>query len=342
MTRLPPLDPAVAETRVAVREFTATLATWFAKIGSRAPSAPEAPLLLVGLSGGADSLALAAAVAFEAPKTGLRAGAVIIDHGLQTGSAEIADRAADQARSLGLDPVVVRRVSVPKATEAAAREARYAAFEGVITDTGAATLLTAHTRDDQAEQVLLALARGSGTRAIAGIPPMRGAIIRPFLRVTRETTEQACRAQGLDPWRDPHNSDPVYARVRVRERVLPMLETELGPGIAANLVRSAELAREDADALDEIARLQLNQWLTVLAGGEGVQLPILQLAMQPAAVRNRMIREVARAHFASYLTQTHTLAIAALVTDWRGQGPIHAPKMTVTREGETLLFRSNA
>ncbi len=341
MTRLPPLDPAVADTRVAVRDIIAELATWFAETGSLAPGVPEPPLLLVALSGGADSLALAAAVAFEAPRAGVRGGAVIIDHGLQAGSAEVAARAAEQARSLGLDPVLVRRVSVARATEADAREARYAAFDAVIADTGAAVVLTAHTRDDQAEQVLLALARGSGTRALAGIPPMRGAIVRPFLRVTRETTEQACRAQGLVPWRDPHNADPSYTRVRVRKRALPVLEAELGSGVAANLARTAELAREDADALDDIARQHLRRCATVLEGQTEVRLPVPELAVQPAAVRHRMIREVARECFGSHLTREHTLTIAALVTEWRGQGPIYVPKMTVKRESEIMIFRTN-
>ena len=298
--------------------------------------------MLVALSGGADSLALAAALAFESPRLGLRAGAVIIDHDLQRGSGDVARVAAEQARSLGLHPVVVRRVSVARGDadgpEAAARAARYDALEMARAETGAAAILTAHTRDDQAEQVLLALARGSGIRAIAGIPPERGAIHRPFLGISRGDTERACRAQGLAPWRDPHNSDPAYARVRVRERVLPLLEEQLGPGVAANLARTAELAREDADALDRLAE-QLLDSLTERSG-TGIALSVAALAEQPDALRNRIIRLAARVEFDSHLTREHTRAVAALVTGWHGQGPINVPGATVERIAGRLEFRA--
>lgn len=304
---------------------------------------PAQPLVLVALSGGADSLALAAALAFEAPRAGVRSGAIIVDHGLQTGSAEVAGHAAEQARSLGLDPVIVSRVQVPGASEAAARAARYAALEKARRETGAASLVTAHTRDDQAEQVLLALARGSGTRAIAGIPPRRDLIERPFLTIDRATTLTACRAQGLEPWIDPHNSDHAFTRVRVRERVLPVIAAELGSGVAANLARSAELAREDADALDALATELLREMLAASsAAGAGtgedlttsqLELPVDVLAEIPAALRQRVIRLLARERFGSHLSREHTLAVSALVTDWRGQGPIDVPGLTVTRAG---------
>ncbi|MBP6685590.1 MAG: tRNA lysidine(34) synthetase TilS, partial [Leucobacter sp.] len=224
-------------------------------------TAGESPLLLVGLSGGADSLALAAALAAEAPRLAVRAGALVIDHGLQPGSARTAERAADAARNLGLDPVVVRSVEVGSVggPESAARDARYAAFAEIAREYGAFAILTAHTRDDQAEQVLLALARGSGTRSIAGIPAIRHLeggvlLVRPLLgadpEVGRMTTVAACRELGLSVWDDPHNTDRAYARVRVREVLLPVLVEELGRGVRAGLARSADLAREDAEALD--------------------------------------------------------------------------------------------
>lgn len=303
------------------------------------------PLILVALSGGADSLALAAATAFEAPRAGVRAGAVVIDHDLQQGSEQVAARAATQARALGLEPVVVRRVVVGEHSggpEAAARHARYAAFEQVLTETGAVALLTAHTEDDQAEQVLLALARGSGTRAIAGIPARRDSIVRPFLGVSRETTEAACLAQGLDFWHDPHNADPSYTRVRVRTRVLPLLEEELGPGVAVNLARSAEVASEDADALDALAAELLAAVVLpatdahAAGGRHEVSLSVAVLAEQPAALRNRVVRHAAREHFGSHLSREHTLQICDLVTDWHGQGPIHVPGISASRSGAEL------
>ncbi|MGK0714890.1 tRNA lysidine(34) synthetase TilS [Leucobacter sp. W1153] len=341
MTRLPPLDPAVARTRLAARRVLREWAPRSAPVAGGARS-EDRPLVLVALSGGADSLALAAAVAFEAPRLGLRAGAVIVDHDLQEGSNEVAQHAAEQARALGLEPVIVRRVNVARGDaegpEAAARAARYEALQEVRAATNAAAILTAHTRDDQAEQVLLALARGSGIRAIAGIPPERDVIHRPFLGISRGDTEQACRAQGLRPWRDPHNSDPTFARVRVRERVLPLLETQLGPGVASGLARSAELAREDADALDRLAEQLLASCME--RSQSGIALPVDALAEQPDALRNRMIRLAARAHFGSHLSREHTLAAAALVTAWHGQGPINVPGATVERIAGRLNFRA--
>ena len=336
---MPPLDPAVAETRVAVRRALRGSA---AATTETAEAAPGPPLVLAALSGGADSLALAAALAFEAPRAGFRAGAVVVDHGLQAGSGHVADRAAEQARSLGLDPVLVRRADIGggrgDGPEAAARAARYAALEAARIALGASAVLTAHSRDDQAEQVLLALARGSGTRAVAGIPPARDAILRPLLGLSRETTERACAAQGLEPWRDPHNADPAYTRVRVRSRVLPLLERELGPGIAANLARSAELAREDADALDAIVAEVMGDLVSHAQGGIAVSVPAL--AANPAALRNRIIRAVAAAEFDAQLSREHTLAIAALVTDWRGQGPIDVPGLQAQRVGARLELTS--
>ena len=335
MTRLPPLHPAVAATRSAVRPLLAEAAR-----GG----------VLVALSGGADSLALAAAVAFEAPKLQCPAGAIVIDHGLQPGSAEVADRAARTAGAFGLAPVAVHRVDVesahPDGPEAAARAARYEALETLRVRFEAELILTAHTRDDQAEQVLLALARGSGTRAISGIPPRRGRIARPFLDVSRETTLAACAAQGLAPWDDPQNHDPRFTRVRVRERLIPELIAELGESIPANLARSASLAREDADALDTIAQT-LTMRLARLGdcpdgGGPGcTRLPVTELAAQPHAIRNRILRRVATAVFGQQQTREHTLSIAALVHDWRGQGPIHAPGGNVSRVNGELHFHSN-
>lgn len=332
-------------------------------------------LLLVALSGGADSLALAAAVAAEAPRAGARAGAVIVDHGLQAASAEVAERAAAQARGLGLDPVVVRRVRVERGSasatgglEAAARTARYAAIADAAVETGARWVLTAHTGDDQAEQVLLGLLRGSGTRSLSGMPAERelahGVLLRrPLLAeqagVTRETTEASCAELGLEPWRDPHNADPAYARVRVRTEVLPLLEQRLGPGIAAALVRTAEAARADADALDRLAEQALPSVLTSGEGeggsgagagadgvsegerriGEPVEASAEAIAALPEALRGRVIRLIA-ARLGSRLDREHTLAVAALATDWRGQGPVHAPGARVTRIAGRLRFES--
>ncbi len=153
---------------------------------------------------------------------------------------------------LGLDPVEVLAVTVGTSggPENAAREARYAALSEAAGRLGAAAVLLGHTRDDQAETVLLRLARGSGTRSLAGMPARTGIYRRPLLELGRGTTVAACAALGLVPWEDPHNLDGRYARVRVRRRLLPALEDELGPGVAEALARTAGLCRDDADALD--------------------------------------------------------------------------------------------
>jgi len=304
--------PAIAATRVAVR-----LA--LAQIGQSTPGG----LVLVACSGGADSLALAAAVAFEAPRAGLTAGAVIVDHGLQEGSQAVADRAADQCRRLlSLDPVEVVTVQVASSgsgPEAHARDARYRAFEDVAERMGAVAVLLGHTRDDQAEQVLLGLARGSGARSLSGMPMRRGPYVRPLLGVARAVTAAACGASGLTAWVDPHNSDPAYGRSRARA-LLPVLETELGRGTVAALARSADLLREDADALDDLA---------AQARDEMEQGPVEAAALLalPRAVRTRVWRLLALEAGCppGALCAVHVEALDTLVTGWRGQGPIDLP-----------------
>ncbi len=212
-------------------------------------------LVLVALSGGADSMALAAALAAEAPDLGLRAGAVIVDHGLLTDSSELARTTAGRAAGLGLDPVEIVSVTVDptgRGVEAAARDARYAALSGVAERLGASLVLLGHTRDDQAEQVLLGLARGSGARSLAGMPSVRGIFRRPLLGVTRGDTRSLCEAANLPWWDDPMNDDPAYLRVKAR-RALADLEGDLGPGIREALARTADQLREDADHLDALA-----------------------------------------------------------------------------------------
>jgi tRNA(Ile)-lysidine synthase len=236
--------PAVAQARGGVRRCLADL--------------EPGDLVLAACSGGADSLALAAALAHEAPRLSLRGGAVTVDHGLQAGSAERAGRVAGVLDQLGLDPVHRVSVTVPAGPgrggpEAAARTARYATLEQVAEQAGAAAVLLGHTRDDQAETVLLGLARGAGGRALAGMHARRGRFRRPLLGVARATLREACAALSLEPWDDPHNADPAYARARVRHQALPALEEALGPGVAAALARSAAQLSEDCDALDAIA-----------------------------------------------------------------------------------------
>jgi tRNA(Ile)-lysidine synthase len=281
-------------------------------------------LVLVACSGGADSLALAAATAFEAPRAGLRAGAVTVDHGLQAGSTRRAVELTGRLREMGLDPVEALGVTVGRrgGPEAAARTARYGALDAAAERHGAAHVLLGHTLDDQAETVLLGLARGSGARSLSGMPRDKGFYRRPFLDLGRETIRTACFAQGLSTWDDPHNADPVYSRSRVRHDAIPALEKALGPGITEALARTARLLRDDAEALDSWAdKVQAD-----VTGPDGT-LDVSGLAELPAAVRRRILRRTAL-HAGSPPTDLfarHVEAVDRLVTAWRGQGPIHLP-----------------
>lgn len=222
----------------------------------------EAPLLLVGLSGGADSLALAATLAHFARRGELRVGAVVVNHQLQDGSAQAASRAAEQARELGLEPVLIETVTVDTSTEGpekAAQLARYGAFERAVTATGARALALAHTRDDQAETVLLGLARGSGTRSLAGMPQVRVdenvTYLRPLLNITRAQVEDICEAEGLEPWHDPTNNDQTMMRAKVRHSIMPYLEENLGGGVATSLARTATIVGADTDYIASQAQM---------------------------------------------------------------------------------------
>ena len=326
--RRPRLTPPIADVRRAIRETLASLAAEDA--GS---------LVLVALSGGADSLALAAATGFEAPRVGLRAGAIIVDHGLQPGSDATAERAAEQARSLGLDPVVVTRVSVVtdgEGPEAAARSARYGALDEAATELGASAVLLGHTLDDQAETVLLGLARGSGSGSLHGMAAVSGRYRRPLLQIRRAQTRAFCVDSGLEAWADPQNSDPSYARVRVRERVLPILEQELGPGIADALARTAAQLREDDDALDRM----VDEFIEEICepAEAGIAVSVAALGANPPALRQRAIRHVVSSEFGVTLTRAQTIAVARLVTEWHGQGPLDLPGVRVSRAHGTIVF----
>ena len=312
-------------------------------------------LVLVAMSGGADSTALAAAAVAEASRLGLRAGAVIVDHGLQPDSADVAAMAADRARGLGLDPVEVVAVEVlPSADglEAAAREARHAALDEAASRMGARLVLLGHTRDDQAEQVLLGLARGSGARSLAGMPSARGRVRRPLLAITRADTEAACAAEDLPWWDDPMNADASFTRVRAR-RALADLERDLGPGVAAALARTADQLREDADLLDALADEALfalaaplpadpapapaplapahSRYYRRTSGGGNTsnrrEVEVGALAELPRPIRTRVWRRllIAAGAPAGQVSTRHTDACDRLLTHWHGQGPLHVP-----------------
>ena len=318
--------PAVAAVRSAVRSAT-----------SPGP-------VLVACSGGADSLALAAATAFEAARSGLRAGLITVDHGLQPDSADQAARVAALGYELGLDPVEVVRVEVGTrgGPEAAARTARYAALDAAAAALGARILL-GHTLDDQAETVLLGLGRGSGPRSIVGMAAVERHYVRPFLGLRRATTQAACLALGLPAWTDPHNSDPAFRRVRLRGEVLPLLEDVLQGGVAEALARTADLLRDDLAALDtEAERVLQAALISRPADRNRLELDIACVANLPRALRTRVLRAWATGAGAAPLTAERTAALDALVTDWHGQGPVDLPGgVGVYRRSGTLVVYPN-
>jgi tRNA(Ile)-lysidine synthase len=342
-------SPAVATVRSAVRDAL--------------PGLEPGGLVLAACSGGADSLALAAALAFVAPRLGLRAGGVTVDHGLQPGSAQRAERVASVLAGLGLRPAEHVAVSVTGTggPEAAARAARYAALDAVADRAGASAVLLGHTLDDQAETVLLGLARGSGARSLAGMPATAGRYRRPLLGVSRSATRKACAALGLQPWDDPHNQDPAFARVRVRHQALPALESALGPGVTEALARTARLLRADAEALDAWAAAAAERLTRGTArpgagrdtgrGGGGADtgagidagIDAQALAALPAAVRTRVLHRAAAAGGCppGALTARHVAEMDALVTRWHGQRWIELPGgvRAVRRHGKLLLER---
>jgi len=293
----------VARTRQAVRQL-------IDKAGSLSEVA-------VAVSGGADSLALAAATAHVAVRRELTPHGLVVDHQLQAGSADIAAQTAKQLRGLGIDDVRVLTVAVTGGggPEAAARSARYAALRG----TGFPLVLLGHTLSDQAETVLLGLGRGSGPRSIAGMRDLDPPWGRPFLSVPRATTVAACEALGLTVWEDPHNVDPSYTRVRLRREVLPLLEDVLQGGVAPALARTAAQLRDDAEALDTLASRLLG---VALVEGD---LDVAAMVAEPPALRRRVLRVWLLGTGVTELTDAHLRAVDALIGEWRGQGGVWLP-----------------
>lgn len=299
------LHPSVAAVRVPVRAVLSDL--------------DPGDAVAVACSGGADSLALAAATVFEGHKLGLRVIGVTVDHSLQPGSAEQADRVVTQLATIGVDETVTARIQVDTSSgsgpEAAAREGRYAVLEEVADRFSVRRVLLGHTLDDQAETVLLGLGRGSGPRSLAGMAARDGRWRRPFLGLRRSDTEAVCRAHDLVWWTDPHNADPAYRRARLRHEVLPLLDDVLGSGVPEALARTADQLRHDTTLLDE------------LAGQVEDAADVATLVALPPALRSRVLRRLALEAGAvpGELGSVHLAALDRLVTDWHGQDRVELP-----------------
>lgn len=295
--------------------------------------------VLVAASGGADSSALAAALLLECKTKSIKVIALIIDHGLQKNSADVTHETKRTLTKIGYENIEIRRVTVEitDGLEASARRARYQALNDVANSHNAVAVFLGHTKDDQAETVLLGLARGSGSRSLSGMASRVDRYRRPLLSITRAQTEAACEEAGIKFWQDPHNQSMEFTRVRVREVVLPTMEKEIGPGISDALARSAKLLRDDADALDCLSD-------EIFSKLEPASLEISKLESQPRAIRTRILRKaiyLAGAPQGS-LSAEHIEPVEALITAWKGQGPISLPGgVTVARiSGRLSLSKS--
>jgi tRNA(Ile)-lysidine synthase len=367
------LDPAVAAIRLAVRRGLSILndgdgGYWAPDIGDS---------VMVACSGGADSLALLAATIFEVRKLpATRVIGVVVDHGLQEGSAEHTAQVVEQMAAMGADETATVRVTVdpgPAGIEAGAREARYAAISQLAEGCSNEFVLLGHTLDDQAESVLLGLARGSGGRSLQGMrggfrlnegeptPVIWGSrtdetpegpktyylgheeyrhstyFMRPLLEITRAQTEAACTAEGITWWDDPHNSDPRFLRSRVRHTVLPTLERELGPGVAQALARTATQLRMDMEELDGSAARALDE-LEVEGGVNAFDFEYTNPALFSRVVRMAAIEAGA---IASELTYEHVRAVLSAGVGKEIQLPGHVTAYR-SADDQNILFKPTA
>ena len=276
--------------------------------------------VLFGCSGGADSMALAVALFIERSNT--KVIPIVIDHGLQEGSAQITSQTIERLKQIGFTQVESARaqVTMTDGLEASARRARYQLFNQFIETYQPKYFLLAHTLNDQAENVLLGLARGSGARSLSGMAVKNNIFVRPLLKISREVTTTACSEAGIEIWSDPHNEDLRFTRVRVRKNLLPIIEDNLGPGITEALVRSADLLRDDADALDGFAAEYFNQ-------ADPFNLDVKELERLPKAITTRVLRlAIYKAGAPSgSLSAEHIAAAQALISDWHGQKEVSLP-----------------
>ena len=291
--------------------------------------ADSSETILFGCSGGADSMALALALFLEANQT--KVIPVVVDHGLQDGSEQITSQTISKLKEIGYTQVetAVAQVKITDGLEASARRARYQIFNQFVDTYRPKYFLLAHTLNDQAETVLLGLARGSGARSLSGMAVENNIYVRPLLKISRQTTVAACHEGGIEIWSDPHNDDLRFARVRTRKNVLPNLEENLGPGITEALVRSADLLRDDADALDSFA-------LEYFAQTDPLNLSVNELERLPRAIRTRVLRlAIYQAGApAGSLSAEHINGAEALISDWHGQKELSLP-------GDVKLLRNS-
>ena len=321
------LSPAQGAIRHAVREVLATNT----KPGQK---------VLIAVSGGADSLALASATLFESKKLQLQVATVTIDHGLQKNSSKVTEQTLEKLHQIGIVEAWSKKVNVGTkgGPEAAARDARYKALESIRVESNSDFIILGHTANDQAETVLLGLTRGSGSKSLSGMSVKTGKLLRPLLSIERSTTVQFCKDENISPWQDPQNKDLKFLRVRIRKVVLPFLEKQLGSGIFNNLIRTSSQLQEDDKYLSELANKAFKKIAKTTS--QTVTLGQPELSKLPEAIRNRVIKS-AIDYFGMESSRTHVLAVADLVLNWHGQKPLSLPGVRVERKGKTITLKSS-
>jgi tRNA(Ile)-lysidine synthase len=320
------LSPAQGAIRHAVREVLAA-------------STKPGQKLLIAVSGGADSLALASAILFESKKLQLQVASATIDHGLQKASTKVTEQTLEKLHQIGITEAWSKNVKVGTkgGPEAAAREARYEALESLRIESKSDFIVLGHTANDQAETVLLGLTRGSGSRSLSGMSVRSERLLRPLLSIERASTEQFCKDEKISPWHDPQNKDLKFLRVRIRKVVLPFLEKQLGKGIFSNLIRTSSQLQEDDQYLSSVAAKEYRK--IAKTSSRQVTLGQPELVKLPEAIRNRVIKS-AIDHFNLESSRTHVLAVADLVLNWHGQKPLTLPGVRVERKGKTITLKA--
>lgn len=325
MQTRPRLTPAIADARRAIREAFETKELAIAK------------QVLLAVSGGPDSMALALAAGFELPKMGIKVSAAIVNHNLQLGSGEVAMTTANRLQKLGIESTIIN-ITVPSGKggpEALARDARYEALENYREEVAADYILLGHNLDDQAESVMLGLTRGSGLKSIAGMKLVDGYLVRPLLGLEKATLEKACTDSGTEYWVDPHNQDEAFTRVRIR-KLMQKIEAELGPGVNQALARTADLAQKADDYLS----LEARKLIDTAKKDAGYEVSVLGEAH--VALMHKALQLICIDSGAQSVSRAQVLGVAELIGNWHGQKPLSLSGITVERVRDQILFRQSS
>jgi|LakMenEpi03Aug12_release.lakeMendotaPanAssembly.Ray.scaffolds.fasta_scaffold00050_41 tRNA(Ile)-lysidine synthase len=292
--------------------------------------------VIVACSGGPDSMSLAVNAFELSRRRDWSVTCVVVDHQWHSNSGENAKQVKNTLLRLGIEQVEVVQVGISAQSnkESVARDLRYSALLEFSNKLNNAPVLLGHTKEDQVETVLMRLVRGSGARSLAGIPTKRDVYLRPLMHLSKEVVHAAL-SDSVPTISDPANSDENFLRVRVRNKVIPTLKTELGADVIDGLYRTAELLRVDADYLDKLAEKALSE---VIQAG---QLDIKLLQDEDPAIRTRVIQMwLLDNHVpSSSLQSVHIWAVDELVSKWHGQKEVDLPGgFEVRRDSGRLII----